>query len=501
MRLKWISKKFAVLYDHRDRRAWLLNGASALLHLVRASLRHDKNDPFKDLFLFDESSVEEPSDPFVGKYAAIRFLTNKVNTSLPIYAKPTESKEEQTTTDAGARTKIFSSTRRNYSLKDRIEDIYEILEQIVSHQADIFSQDGVGFRIKYTLRRQLEGFDFMDVATDEDPLWPRVTTINARGRGWMDFTRALHAITLFGTGFGELLRPTQALDNCFVCLTNVGVPKGEDYLAVCTSDLQELIEKRGSRNTSPWRLVDEIYWHTPDKAFEQCQCKKSSSRKHDRIQVILPASIPGFWGRGFKSPRNLPAEGAVLFGHSWRFPLRWKDHGPPEEGESQEDLEEVEASFHDSGLGSSIGSSARTAGGSSQSVSDTELDRQQVRTHSIEELQRPLKRPLQAQPDITDAVPIAAESMPCRPTKRFKLLGRHDESTDVSQPGGLLGYQQSDAMSTSWPQTRGSASISGTRSPSESLVPDPPQDQSSSSALMGLWRNNMRPWKGKGREQ
>ncbi|KAK2607654.1 hypothetical protein N8I77_006317 [Diaporthe amygdali] len=451
MRLKWIAKKFAVFYDLRDRRAWLLNGASALLHLVRASLRHDKNDPFKDLFLFDESSVREPSDPFTGKNASIRFLTDKVNTSLPIYAKPTESKEEETTTDAGAPAKISSSTRRNYSLKDRIEDIYEILEQIMTHQADVFSQDGIGFRIKYTLRRQLEGFDFMDVATDEDPLWPRVTTINARGRGWMDLTRALHAISLFGTGFGELLRPSQGLHDCFGCLNNIGVPKGEDYLAVCTSDLQELIEKRGSRNTSPWRLIDEIYWYTPDKAFEQCQCKKSSAKKHDRIQVILPASIPGFWGRGFKSPRNLPAQGAVLFGHSWRFPLRWKDYGPPEEGEPQEDLEEVEASFHDSGIGSSIDSSGRNVGGSSQSVSDAELDRQQVKKNVVEKQERPPKRPFQPQSNIADAVSAATEDMSNRPTKRSKFFGRHNESAKLSQPGRLLGYPERSTISTSRP--------------------------------------------------
>lgn len=339
-----------------------MDGASALLHLVRASLRHDKNDLFKDLFLFDDSSVQEPAAPFSGKSAAVQFLTNKLNMSLPVYAKPTESKMEETTTNSGDRARIHSSTRRNYSLKDRIEDIYEILEQIMSHQADVFCQDGIGFRIKHTVRRQLEGFDFMDVATDEDPLWPRVTTIKSCGRGWIDFTRALHAITLFGTGFGELLQPSRGLENCFKCLTNVEVPKGEDYLAVCTSDLQDLLEKRGNRNIKPWRLIDEIYWHTPDKAFEECQCRRSSTRKHDRIQVILPASLPGFWGRGFRSPQDLPTQGAVLFGHSWKFPLRWKDYGVPEEGEPEEDMGDVQTSFHDSGLGSSTGSSAATAG-------------------------------------------------------------------------------------------------------------------------------------------
>lgn len=428
MRLKWIAKKFAVFYDLRDRRAWLLDGASALLHLVRASLRHDKNDLFKDVFLFDESSVQEPATPFTGKHAAVKFLTNKDNTTLPLYEKPTEAKVEDTTTDAGSRVRIASSTRKNYTLKDRIEDVYEILEQIMSHQADVFTQDGIGFRIKYTLRRQLEGFDFMDVATDEDPLWPRVTTINSRGRGWIDLTRALHAITLFGTGFGELIRPSQGLDTCSNCLTNVGVPKGEDYLAVCTSDLQEIMEKRGSRNTSPWRLVNEIYWHTPDKAFEHCQCEKSSAKKHDRIQVILPASLPGFWRRGFRSPGDLPKQGAVLFGHSRVFPLSWKDHGIPEEGEPQEDTEEIEACLTDSGLGSSI-TSGVPAGDSSRSISDTELDHQQSTgiATSVKDSGPPWKKWQLPQLIVPDGSSKATDDNPGRLTKRLRLFGGHSE--------------------------------------------------------------------------
>lgn len=500
MRLKWIAKKFAVVYDLQDRRAWLVDGASALLHLVRASLRHDKNDLFKDLFLFNESSIQEPANPFTGKHAAVQFLTNQVNTALPLYAKPTEAKVEESTTDAGARTQTLSRTRKDYSLKDRIEDVYEILEQIMSHQADVFSQDGIGFRVKYTLRRQLEGFDFMDVATDEDPLWPRVTTINARGRGWIDFTRALHAITLFGTGFGELLQPSQGLNTCFSCLTNVEVPKGEDYLAVSTSDLREIMEKRGNTNTSPWRLVDEIYWHTPDQVFEQCQCKRSSVRKHDRIQVILPASLPGFWGRGFRSPRYLPRQGAVLFGHSRRFPLRWKDHGIPEEGEPQEDMEDIEAGLHDSGLGSSIASFGATFSGSSRSISDTELDHQQGITNGVDEPWRPSKRPQPPQLTIADAPYTITESTPCRPTKRLRLFSGYGDEMQLPQPAVVPVHQETDTMSMSWPRTQGSAYIDGRRLPQQGPALSLPQPQNSIPTFMEFCKNNVRPWKGKGKE-
>ncbi|KAK0717673.1 hypothetical protein B0T26DRAFT_645268, partial [Lasiosphaeria miniovina] len=59
MRLKWIAQKFVVLYDTQERRAWLVDGVSALLHLVRASLKHDQGDPFSSLFLYNESLLQE----------------------------------------------------------------------------------------------------------------------------------------------------------------------------------------------------------------------------------------------------------------------------------------------------------------------------------------------------------------------------------------------------------------------------------------------------------
>ncbi|KAB8074405.1 hypothetical protein BDV29DRAFT_173691 [Aspergillus leporis] len=41
-KLEWISKKHVVLWDVKHDRGWLVNGASALLHLVRAYLEYDE---------------------------------------------------------------------------------------------------------------------------------------------------------------------------------------------------------------------------------------------------------------------------------------------------------------------------------------------------------------------------------------------------------------------------------------------------------------------------
>ncbi|KAK4442732.1 hypothetical protein QBC34DRAFT_431355 [Podospora aff. communis PSN243] len=366
MRLKWISKKLVILYDVVDRRAWIIDGATALLHLVRTSLHHDKNDgdPFKSLSVFDETLLQESPDARTGKSASIFVLTNQANLGLPLYAKPESTREETSTSKSGARLSVINTTRSNYTLQERIEGICDILEQIIAHQVDASTQDGVGFKVTKTLRRRLEGFDFMDVATDEDPMWPRFTNIRATGKGWVDFTRAVHAITLFGSGFGDLFRPTQlGTPPCNTCDLNIEVPKGRDHLAVCVSELQEILQRRGSKATAPYRLVDDIYWHSPDKTFEACQCKTTSpfSTKSDRVQVLVPSSFPKLFSRKLKSPAGLNEHprGAVLFGHSHRFPLLWRDQGPLVEGSpGEEEMDELEESFHDSGLGTSQSSSS-----------------------------------------------------------------------------------------------------------------------------------------------
>ncbi|XP_044719169.1 uncharacterized protein HRG_07734 [Hirsutella rhossiliensis] len=70
-RLKWISKKFVILYDTTDNRAWLVDGASALLHLVRASLKRDTSDDFETQFLYDKCSMQEAVNAGTGRAASI----------------------------------------------------------------------------------------------------------------------------------------------------------------------------------------------------------------------------------------------------------------------------------------------------------------------------------------------------------------------------------------------------------------------------------------------
>ncbi|UNI19547.1 hypothetical protein JDV02_005727 [Purpureocillium takamizusanense] len=412
-----IEKRHFVFYDTEERRAWLVDGVSTVLHLLRAYLRFYLEDSrVRDYFIYSDGDIEEagPNVAYTGARAAYEVLKNDKNQRLPLYPKMSEESEERIAklgTKHEDDVTNLKATSRNFTLKERVEQLCYVLLQITAYHDDIHTQSGFGWRIKKSPRHRIEGFEFMDVATKHDTLWPKVATLDAVSVGWVDFARALHAVPLFGVGFGDLFRPVRTDAPC--CSSTASVPTGKDFLAVYGADL-EIILRRGSKRKNPWRLVGNIHWHSPDGvAFESCKCKsltlggdsrpisaaqrsykkqdrmgqhrascepekkglkgmfgergfgrqksQKGSSPADRVQVLLPATFPQFYGRGLRSPAKVVPKGAVIFGHSWKFPLRWslsKDV-PPEEGEPDPpSLDEVSNLMDDSGIGTSIDSSS-----------------------------------------------------------------------------------------------------------------------------------------------
>jgi hypothetical protein len=365
-RLKFIAKQYVVLYDLADRRAWLVDGLSALLHLVRASLEHDQRDVFNFFFLYKRGQIKECSATMHGLDAAAAVLFNPENCSLKLYTESEDTWDEETERQHngahGAETiKEVVSKRKvtYYCLRDKVLEIFSLLEKMVDHLNNVQSEAGVGFRLRGTPRNILEGFDFMDVATTGAPLRPHMIKLNIceSGRGWTDLLRSIQAITLFGKGFGELIAPsTNSLTDpvCGGCGYGISLPTGKDYLATPVSLVERMLETRGNTETVPWCLADDIYWHTPGALFDPCQCASTTkiAKPTDRVQVLLPSTFPKLWGRGFASPKNLESQGAVIFSHNWRAPFRLRH-------QSNQDQKMLEPP--DSGLGTSIDSfSARS---------------------------------------------------------------------------------------------------------------------------------------------
>ena len=83
------------------------------------------------------------------------------------------------------------------TLQDRVEQLYETLQKLIDHKA-IVEAGHKGLNAKPPVREYLEGWDFTDVATDEDPFDLKVMKMCAVSPllSWPDFTRSIPAVTL-----------------------------------------------------------------------------------------------------------------------------------------------------------------------------------------------------------------------------------------------------------------------------------------------------------------
>ena len=341
-KLRWVSSKYIVLWDVAEERGFLVNGTSALLHLLRASLKHYETDAFSKFLLSKSNDIVEPSTGTSDDYS-IDILVDDHNRQLPIYPDKNEVQledDESTTQDPCRAPKTKKSY---YRVEDRVEELYETLEKLIDYQIKATGQ--AGMKMKAHARRRLEGWDFKDLASDKDPIYPRVTNLHALGKGWVDFVRSIQAVTLFGRDFGDIIRPSTDI----ACRYWRRVPMHKFYLAACVKDLLEIMETHGNHAGNPMQICDGILWYTSSAAFDACQCVKSQDSRHsDFVQTLWPISLRRLLPRREEIP--LQREGAVIFGHNINFKWKWEDTGNPVEGDSDLELTMAEEEFHDSGI-------------------------------------------------------------------------------------------------------------------------------------------------------
>jgi hypothetical protein len=137
-----------------------------------------------------------------------------------------------------------------------------VLWQLIDHQAtlDVLTS-AVPIRLP---RSKPEGYRFMDVATRR-AVTPRAVYLRAfdgAGKSWVDFVRAIRAVTLFGENFGDLIQPYSGSSGSDVCSRWTAVPRGRDYLAVSGYDLARILPGRKRcikpRQARPGHLLDTI---------------------------------------------------------------------------------------------------------------------------------------------------------------------------------------------------------------------------------------------------
>jgi hypothetical protein len=347
-KMRWVSGQHSILWDEGDKRGWLVNGASALLHLVCASLEDD----LKWIQKHANSNILFKKDDMMGPTishtpdSALNVLMNRTNKELKIFVNEVEGDDE------GIKT---TCTR----FKHLVEKQYSLLEQIMDHQFHI--EDRSGLDLKWRTREHLEGWDFRDLAVTikTTPIYPRLKKLPKIGRGWVDFTREIKAITIFGKSFGEIIRPTGAAS---MCGSWAQVPAEKYYLTACVSDLKAVMGLKDDQHDckNPISICDGLNWHASENLFKKCQCGQMTGNnvKHsDVAQVLAPLNTAFRRAPTTSGTFELKHTGAVIFGYNTIRRLCWPDQGNPEEGDTLTGMSvetpEEENDFHDSAIGTS----------------------------------------------------------------------------------------------------------------------------------------------------
>ena len=161
--------------------------------------------------------------------------------------------------------------------------------------------------------------------SDQDPL-PRVATIPALGYGWVDLIRTINAISIFGRGFGELLKPVVSEGMCPQWAT---LPTQRYLLAASNVDLNKIMDRFGDRLAVPWLLTLDLRWIPHTQSILECPCQDNlhtdaAQKQHiEPIQTLWPARALHRMNKVVNEA--LALDGAMIFGHQKTSGFLWSD--------------------------------------------------------------------------------------------------------------------------------------------------------------------------------
>lgn len=337
-RLRNMGKKYFVLHDSGVRKAWLVDGLSTVLHLLRCYLAEAaKPNDYSSTFL---NPFLKPIGGGSGRGAAYQTLVHDANLELRIHGtKAMHKSSGLPAADESTKTDEYSGV---LSIQDRTETLLHILEHICGHLEDRREDRSIGSRVKASPETRLEGFDFTDIANNTANIFPKALELTLGGSAWVGLTRAIHAPVLFGRDFGELLLPVAPHEeHCMKHHWNGPSPVGQDTLAVSLTELRRIAAIGDNEQlliNDPLHLVDGYYLKLSGALFSRCsaigghhECEERLTRVSQRrsqggqSRLTRPERAPSRLWDKFKRKMShptatqsavvaVPNEGAVLLG-------------------------------------------------------------------------------------------------------------------------------------------------------------------------------------------
>ena len=348
--VQYAGRKHVILYDTQTDRGWLMDGASALLHLACTSLIADQHST--DMLDLQQFIYASPTRP--GGYTAAAALIKNMELLI-------DKEIEGTYTERETVNNITTEKRieriKHYYFKDLVVETWNSLEKMYEHQEVLSKSPDIQLRLPG--HDTLEGYTFMDIVDSTFPIRPKQHSLKKSGKSWVNFARGIGAMTLFGAGFESLIVPTPDKS---VCTSWKDIPAGEEYLTVCVSTLKKICTQHGDITSEPLQLAPGIYWKTQGMLYDPCIC--GPHHACNRVQVLHTKTSNAIKHRDLF--QNL--DGAVVFGSApeRRVPwLRKKRH------ELDEDAEKSVS--QPKGANNSSVSSSSTTGISKSDTSDNDL--------------------------------------------------------------------------------------------------------------------------------
>ena len=290
-------KWYVIMHDTLDRRAWLLDGASALAHISIAGLFScdktgmllaDANYQPEQAFKPKADQIKYPQD-CEGQLSALKVLLNNNNRGIRIF--PDTKKEEKSVRNSGigasgARVEETQVTTW-WRWQDLVTEKLAILELLHDQSVRRRNQPTTDIKLSFGAHN-IEGFEFDDIVRNSSPLQPRATEVDSSYGGWLNLSKDIDAITLFGSGFGELIKPAEAFSggaSRAQCGQRASCPAEHDYLVAPLSVLEQIHKRRRGRRdqlNSCVRLGEKSFWPDTLVPMEHCEC----ARKRCGIRTV-----------------------------------------------------------------------------------------------------------------------------------------------------------------------------------------------------------------------
>lgn len=274
-----------LFYSSDDRRAWLLDGSSALLHLARAHLNDDISK-YKHTDVLNHLQHMENGGRV--KYAADIL---RANATLKIYLKLESMPEDKIACNEGlARSTIgfrYASTARQkpssgssgqqrtavawtyqqlvMRLWQRLRQMNECLRKLKQQPPDL------SFRFSGP---RIIGWEAHDLISFKDSLPPLFARTGRDSKQWLQYSGALGSVVLMARTFGDLVVPESS--KMPLCPRMRFVEKGRDLLAVPCNVLEgparRYLRDRAPEPLTCVQIEKDIFLHAYDPTSGVCCC-------------------------------------------------------------------------------------------------------------------------------------------------------------------------------------------------------------------------------------